>query len=301
MEAKVVLITSSRGGVGKTLISHILGKYISLNSRVCFLEMDIASPTIYYINKNFQTFIKEKRNEVSMYNPIVDVFNFVRERNCDYNILDERELFNTINSQYTFYDSCSFGIIGASPIRSEEAVDIIEEFTSLVTYPKKFDAVINCLRNKYDYIFIDTAAGIRDFAFYLHFASSIDLVLSFCLPNKASILSTFNNIEIIDKSKKRIIVLNQVKEIDKVLFGNIHNLIDYIIDIKHNLTNEQFVNYSLKTEADIKESLIKVNRLMTINWNEGLARFDDFINFNDLNSFPDDIKDLYNAINNELE
>jgi len=301
MKAKVILITSSRGGVGKTSISLLLANYIALSQKVCFLEMDIASPTVFYINPKYKEHIKNQLDSQPQYNPIVDIYSKILKNGAQ----SQDNTYELIKKQYIFKDedNPNFDLIGASPVHPKVAINIIEAFTSMVTYSKRFDDLICILQNHYDYIIIDTAAGIRDFSFYLQNTFSTDLILLFSLPNKSSVLSSYWNSEVIENFKKRIMVLNQVKEIDKVLFGNIDNFVDYIMIEGGflNVYNGKITDYSSETEQRINNIKNDLNRLVTINWDESLARIDNLTGFKNADSIPSEIKLLYDAINEELK
>src|SRR5262249_40389581 len=63
--AKVVVVASTRGGVGKSTVAYYLaGRFAADGANACFVELDIADPTVYFVDDKFRKHLQDRSKRV---------------------------------------------------------------------------------------------------------------------------------------------------------------------------------------------------------------------------------------------
>ncbi len=205
-----ICITSGKGGVGKSNIALNLGIVLSkLNKKVLLFDGDISLANL---------------NILLGVSPDYNIYNLIKG---DKNINDV--IFQT---QYKGLDL----LPGSSGIK---------EITNLMDYEiDRLKSQLQLLEDKYDYIIVDTAAGISNIV--MGFVLSSDMVLLVVTPETTSITDAYALLKISVNEKRDInvkIIMNMVdsKKHGKEAFN------------KFNLLSKKFLNKELELYGIIEK------------------------------------------------
>jgi cellulose biosynthesis protein BcsQ len=231
----VVVAASPRGGVGKSTVSYALARYLADHGeKTCFVELDLASPTVYSLDEGFAEFLQKYNPGEAWTDPItrlIDVWSKVgvSGRNERRKRL-ERELRS---HTYRYGVPNQLQVIGASP-RQHRPGDMLALQRAREGDVHFLDDLVSCLRaEQYQWIFIDTASGLRDFSMAALLMGKADLAMIFAHAAKPALLSALVHIahwyEGVTKPPRRILVLNEVRAIDELLFENLEAVDDFAV------------------------------------------------------------------------
>ncbi len=274
-----ILSSSSRGGVGKTIIALAYANYLGHNDEsVCFLEMDIPSPTLYYLSNRL------RRKKTDPWISLMKKFNRadgkdISEESVMEAMIDEPEL--------------NIKLIGALP--PEERTKTAEMLTRAdsIGYFKKFiPLLIAKLKKSFEWIVIDTPAGFRDITATLANLDCIDLNLIFATPVKSSLMNVVKNISMGREGLAQILVLNKARYIDKELFGSKEGIFDFML---HNKLSQNHLDF-FEVKKDVEEMLEKCHGVCSIGWFEGWERIEDIDDINKEMNAIEDIRKLSELI-----
>lgn len=169
MKGKVITITSGKGGVGKSTITSNIAHYLAwCNYRTLVIDLDIGLKTLDFI-------LGIPENELKK-----DIIQLI---NGEANILESLVKVNTNKKDLYFIPAAEFG----------DKTDINEE---------KFKNIIMELKKKFDYIVIDSPAGIEDG--FLHSISYADSVILTITPDVFSLKDADKVLEILDEKNEQI-------------------------------------------------------------------------------------------------
>jgi cellulose biosynthesis protein BcsQ len=232
----VVVAASPRGGVGKTTVLYSLASMFARKHKACYIELDLASPTIYYINRRYRWFLRKNASEYET-DPMPEIF----EEWAAGQQRSEDDLARLLKKfRYIDKDSSELHVYALSPKvppvdGAPEAFgvgDLLARATSLGSHRRFMTGILGALRNRlhYDWIFVDTAAGMRDFTGAMTGMPEADVILMLCHATKLSLLSTLRNFMHGSDSSaaRRLLVINEVRDIDELLFGNVDAVRDFV-------------------------------------------------------------------------
>ncbi len=176
----VIAICSGKGGVGKTTISANLASLLTLYGSTLLIDSDIALP-------NLHTFL-------GLDDPFISLLDVLKDESYLNEAIYRVKLRFRLNVK-------ELDVLPASTsVKALEEIDM-----------NKFKNIVEGLRNRYDYIVIDVAAGLGKYAL-IPIVSSDDVYLV-VNPEKASILDSQKVKKIADISGVRVkgIIMNRYK------------------------------------------------------------------------------------------
>jgi len=233
--SRVVVVASPRGGVGKTTVSYALARYLAQRGdKTCFVELDLASPTVYTLDKEFEDFLSVDNPVQAWTDPVthlMDVWSTAK------GTIPRKKRLDSVLQHHVFgYDKEDrLHVIGASP-RAQRPGDMLAQARAQGGDVRFLRDLIDVLRSKeYKWIFIDTAAGLRDFSMAALLAEVADVALIFAHATKPSLLTALVHLAYWYADEKeetlpiRILALNEVRDIDDSLFKDMDAVDDFAV------------------------------------------------------------------------
>jgi len=227
-KAKVITVANNKGGTGKSFISYNLGHILSEDKKVLFIENDGQGHLSTLCN--------------------IDINNLSKEDFVNCRII---EIKNNLS------------ILPANITLSALEVDLQNKINRERWLEKN---IINKVRNKYDYIIIDTAPSLS--LLNINAFAVSDIVLIPINPDTLSILGLDTVIGIIDEIKDNInnkiiykIIMNKYTK-NRVMTSEIINLLeknykDHLLDIK--IIYTQKVIDALALKQTVKDDSINAS------------------------------------------
>ncbi len=222
---RVIVSASTRGGVGKSTISYGIASLLAfmVGIKVCFVEMDISSPSVFFFNPEYRKFIELEGPKRQLEpDPITKLM-----KTHDGNTATFRDQLERCTYQPP-KDVPQLHIIGASPNRLADAQYISQSHLTGGTKAFTQDLIAALAGDGFDWVVIDTGAGLRDFADAVSQEESVDLLLLFSRPTKSALLSACMSFSHGAKDVPRILVVNESRDIDRILFGGADQMQDFI-------------------------------------------------------------------------
>lgn len=195
-DAKIISITSVKGGVGKTIFSSLLANAYSKNKKVLLIDMDLYTGSIDVIlnlkgTKDLYSLVDDMMN--NRFNSIKD---YVRKYNDNLDVL-------------------------VSPLDPRSANIIKSNYINII---------LKRANLQYDYIIIDSASTMNainsmcfDMSDYILYLMTNDLM---SIKNMKTMINILNDMDI--KNKK--IVLNEMIEYTDYSKADVENLLEEKID-----------------------------------------------------------------------
>jgi len=180
----VLAICSGKGGVGKTTVSVNLAVALSRFGRVLVIDSDIALP-------NMHTFF-------GLDDPFISLLDALK----DPSYLDEaiHEIKIKVRDEDVIYKHILNVLPASTSVKALEEIDI-----------ENFKEILEKVKNNYDFIIVDVAAGLSKYAMIPMLNS--DVVYLVVNPEKASILDAQKVKKVAEVSKIKVngIILNRYK------------------------------------------------------------------------------------------
>ncbi len=278
-QGKCILIASSRGGVGKTLNGLLLANYLSKNGKKsCFLELDIASPTIFYLSNKLRN---TKRD------PILGLSEVYADSRRDG--LTAKSIKEFLIEE----KNLNIDFIGAHPPkdRDDTAYYLSRGFSTGVL-DDFAESLISGLKSIYNWVLVDTSAGFRDLTLTLAKHEIVDLTLVFSISSKAAILNAVDNLIQGNINIPHFLILNCLRTIDRDLYGSKEGVYDFIFQDEIS----QKSNDKIDIISRVGKKLANCHDVYPIGWDEALARIDEIRDLRETVGAMRDIAQIADAI-----
>jgi hypothetical protein len=230
-KSRVAVAVSPRGGVGKTTVSYALAGYLAQQGKkTCFVELDLASPTVYTLDENFSRFLRKYNPGGVWADPVAHLMEIWSEAS---GAKDRRKKLAAALGTHIFRPEKSglLHILGASP-HAPRPGDMLAETRVQGGDVRFLKDLIEALESEnFEWIFVDTAAGLRDFSMASLLMGKADVAMVFAHATKLSILTGLVHLtrwyQDIKNPPRRILVLNEMREIDLSLFRDLEAVDDF--------------------------------------------------------------------------
>ncbi len=256
-KSNILSFISGKGGTGKTVLSLLTAITLAKNNKVLLIDLDIGFP-------NLNILLNENANKS------LDDFCF---RNED------------LSSAITEFDKNLHIIFGLSenPIRLNSTKHILK---SLISEIKK-------LSNQYDYVILDTGAGIDEFKLWILKNSKMKMIVTNDDP--ASIMDAYALIKIYEHSEEPsrfFLIINKCQnqqeglesflKLNKAVNSFLKSKVELLVvipektELKTAVNNQnifEFLDFTSDFFSLLQASLIKLNKfiqLRNINHSSGL-------------------------------
>lgn len=288
-EFEVISVLSSKGGVGKSIISLGLGLGLSTNdkNKVCVIDLDLSGPTFYKMFSNQDSFL-EKKIYINDY-----LWALYLKENPYTKDDTKKSIFYLRDYWWDRFERLSFEekddlrekllveinnwgnniqIILASPNNSlkklshpflEKRHTVTSSIIGLLRWLKK--------RN-YTHVVIDTPAEFKELSesaielTNLYKGKNVFVSTSFGPSLQQAIRKTTTK----DTSSTRnYLVINKLRKLDERFAVNKSALIEYLSSV---MMFENFGNYVYLSNT-LGNKVININNISTIHWNEDLENF----------------------------
>lgn len=226
-DLKIISFTSGKGGTGKTFISLSIAFILStFSKRVLFIDADLN-----FANSNI-------------------LLNIIPEASID-NFFKGNKLLNEVITKYNSNLHLIFGESGVN-----EPLELKDE---LVT--RLFNG-LNKLKEKYDYIIIDTASGGQKGLINLLSFSDIDIIVT--SPEPTAVMDAYVMVKLLNNEQykgKKLILVNKCnsEEDAQTAFNNIKTASDYFL--KDNVEFLGYLNFDeMVFQSITKQELLVINK-----------------------------------------
>ena len=223
---KVISFTSGKGGTGKTFISLSIAYILStLNKRVLFIDADLN-----FANSNI-------------------LLNIIPKASID-NFFKGNKLLNEVVTKYNSNLHLIFGASGEN-----EPLELKNELVTML-----FNG-LNKLKEKYDFIIIDTASGGQKGLINLLSFSDIDIIVT--SPEPTAVMDAYVMVKLLNNEQykgKKLILVNKCssREDAQTAFNNIKTASGYFL--KENVELLGYLNYDETVFQSItKQELLVIN------------------------------------------